>query len=155
MQEKLQDVQQIQAAQAAFAAILGDGSVVTWGHDDFGGNSHAVQGQLKDVQQIQASLHAFAAILGDGSVVTWGDARMGGNSDDVQHQLKDVRQIQATMAAFAAILGDYIPPWELFLLILVYIKTQGGYIKHIMFIKALRGVQVMGLFVTWGDAVPW
>ena len=40
---------------AAFAAILGDGSVVTWGDAECGGDSRAVQGQLKNVQQIQAS----------------------------------------------------------------------------------------------------
>ena len=57
----------------AFSAILGDGSVVTWGDEDYGGDSHAVQDQLKAVQQIQASYRAFAAILADGSVVTWGD----------------------------------------------------------------------------------
>ena len=64
----------------AFAAILGDGSVVTWGGPGFGGDSSAVQEQLRDVQQIQASSGAFAAILGDGSVVTWADADHDGNS---------------------------------------------------------------------------
>ena len=55
----------------AFAAILADGSVVTWGAPEHGGDSRAVQDQLKNVQQIQASDSAFAAILDDGSVVTW------------------------------------------------------------------------------------
>ena len=59
----------------AFAAILEDGSVVTWGDADCGGDSSAVRDQLRGVQQIQAThLRAFAAILEDGSVVTWGDA---------------------------------------------------------------------------------
>ena len=52
---------------AAFAKILGDGSVVTWGDSECGGDSSAVQDRLKDVQQIQASGHAFAAILENGS----------------------------------------------------------------------------------------
>ena len=39
----------------AFAAILADGSVVTWGHADCGGDSSAVQDQLRGVQQIQAT----------------------------------------------------------------------------------------------------
>ena len=65
-------MQQIQASQGAFAAILLDGSVVTWGGQDFGGDSRAVQDQLKGVQQIQASERVFAAIMSDGSVVTWG-----------------------------------------------------------------------------------
>ena len=36
-------MQQIQASDCAFAAILGDGSVVTWGSARFGGDSSAVQ----------------------------------------------------------------------------------------------------------------
>ena len=39
----------IQATHGSFAAILGDGSVVTWGSAGFGGDSSAVQGQLQDV----------------------------------------------------------------------------------------------------------
>ncbi|CAE7846567.1 HERC1, partial [Symbiodinium sp. KB8] len=91
---------------SAFAALLGDGSVVTWGSADYGGDSGAVQDQLRDVQQIQASDGAFAAILGDGSVVTWGSAEYGGDSSAVRHQLRDVQRIQASVGAFAAILGD-------------------------------------------------
>ena len=37
---------QIQSTYGSFAAILGDGSVVTWGLADSGGDSSAVQGQL-------------------------------------------------------------------------------------------------------------
>ena len=72
MQDQLKGVQQIQACCGAFAAILGDGSVVTWGDAKLGGDSSSVQDQLKNVQQIQASDEGFAAILDDGSVVTWG-----------------------------------------------------------------------------------
>ena len=61
----------------AFAAILEDGSVVTWGDAEVAGDSSAVRDQLKGVQQIQATFRAFAAILEDGSVVTWGDQRLG------------------------------------------------------------------------------
>ena len=86
--------------EEAFAAILGDGSVVTWG------DSSVVRERLKNVQQIQTTMYAFAAILDDGSVVTWGDAESGGDSSVVREQLKNVQQIQATLHAFAAILGD-------------------------------------------------
>ena len=79
------------------AAILGDGSVVTWGNADDSGDSSAVQGQLQDVQQIQASGGAFAAILGDGSVVTWGRADLGGDCSAVQDWLKDGQQVQASL----------------------------------------------------------
>ena len=88
------------------SAIVGDGSVVTWGDAWCGGDSSAVQNQLKNVQHIQASAGAFAALLSDGSVVTWGAARCGGDSRAVQDRLKNVQQIQASCGAFAAILGD-------------------------------------------------
>ena len=97
---------QIQSSFAAFAATLGDASVVTWGDAGYGGDSSAVQDQLKNVQQIHATGSAFAAILGDGSVVTWGDADYGGDSSAVQDQLKNVQHVQACERAFAAILGD-------------------------------------------------
>ena len=102
MQEQLKNVQQIQANPKAFAAMIGDGSVVTWGHAPCGGDSSSVQDQLKSVQQIQASCAAFAAILPDGSVVTWGLASHGGDSSSVQDQLKNVQQIQASCAALPA-----------------------------------------------------
>ena len=64
------------ATSSAFAAILGDGSVVSWGDAACGGDSSAVQEQLQNVQQIRASAgmsaSAFAAILDDGSVATMG-----------------------------------------------------------------------------------
>ena len=48
-------MQQIQATHGAlagaFAAVLGDGSVVTWGDARCGGDSSAVQGQLKNASQ--------------------------------------------------------------------------------------------------------
>ena len=82
-------MQQFQASGSAFAAILGDGSVASWGAADAGGDSSAVQGQLKQVQQIRATQHgAFAAILDDGSVMTWGDAENGADSTSVQDQLR-------------------------------------------------------------------
>ncbi|CAE7878575.1 HERC2, partial [Symbiodinium microadriaticum] len=91
---------------SAFAAILGDGRLVTWGEPDYGGDSSAIQDRLQDVHHVQASTYAFAAILSDGSVVTWGDTDFGGDSSAVQEQLKHVQQIQSSDGAFAAILRD-------------------------------------------------
>ena len=59
----------MQASSAALAAILGDGSVVTWGQARNGADSSSVQDQLKNVQQIQASYGAFAAMLGESLAV--------------------------------------------------------------------------------------
>ena len=81
-------VRQVQATTFAFAAMSENGSVVTWGNGNCGGDSSAVQHQIKSVRQVHASHFAFAAILEDGSVVTWGDRYCGGDNSAVQDQLK-------------------------------------------------------------------
>ena len=87
-------MQQLEANRSAFAAILADSSVVTWGCGP-SGDSSAVQDQLKRVQQIQAIVRsdAFAAILADGSVVTWGASTCGGDSSAVQTQIQNVHKV--------------------------------------------------------------
>ena len=52
----------------------GDGSVVTWGDEDWGGDCSDVRERLTKVVQLCGSGAAFAAISADGSVVTWGSA---------------------------------------------------------------------------------
>ena len=106
IQDQLKNVQQVCAAQSAFAAILADGRVVSWGHPDYGGDSSTVQDQLRNVQRICNTARAFAAILADGSVVTWGRPNHGGNCSKVREQLRNVQQIHGTDNAFAAILAD-------------------------------------------------
>eukprot|EP00439_Symbiodinium_sp_Y106_P071187 s88_g12.t1 len=116
VQARLKNVQCIQAAvgesfeggegAGAFAALLKDGSVVTWGCDVCGGDSSKVQDQLVRVEHIQATLCAFAALREDGAVVTWGHRDYGGDSSRVQERLRHVKHIQASETAFAAILDD-------------------------------------------------
>jgi alpha-tubulin suppressor-like RCC1 family protein len=59
----------------SFAALKKDGSVVTWGRADQGGDSSNVASQLRSgVTQITSAYYgAFAALKSDGSVVSWGD----------------------------------------------------------------------------------
>ena len=58
----------------AFAAILANGSVVTWGHPRYGGDCSAVQDQLKNVQLVQATnLRHLLRSWPNGSAVSWGD----------------------------------------------------------------------------------
>ncbi|CAE7443880.1 LIG4, partial [Symbiodinium microadriaticum] len=95
----------IRAASFSFAAIRGDGSVVTWG-DHRGGDSSHVQSELHDVCEIQATFFAFAAIRADRSVVTWGQAASGGDCSAVRDQLHDVQEIQSNAFAFAALRAD-------------------------------------------------
>ena len=49
MQGQLKTVQQIQASYRAFAAVLDDGSVVSWGNAASGGDSSTVQKELQKV----------------------------------------------------------------------------------------------------------
>ena len=49
VQDQLKNVQQVQATEDVFVAILCEGSVVTWGETCIGGDSSAVLDQLKTV----------------------------------------------------------------------------------------------------------
>jgi hypothetical protein len=93
----------------AFAAIKGDGGVVSWGQAQNGGDSAAVAGQLAGVVEVFSTGFAFAALRGDGSVVTWGSAGQGGDSSAVAALLNgtiDVTTIHSSSAAFAALRAD-------------------------------------------------
>ena len=50
-------MQQIQATERAFAAVLAGGSVATWRDHVFGGDNATVQDQLRSVQQPQLILY--------------------------------------------------------------------------------------------------
>ena len=70
----------IVSTREAFAAVTTQGSVVTWGHPDGGGDSRSVARYLAGgVQLVTANLGAFAAVAASGDVVTWGNRCFGGN----------------------------------------------------------------------------
>ncbi|CAE7199272.1 USP [Symbiodinium natans] len=95
--KQLQNVTDVQSTYGgAFAALRGDGTVVTWGRAISGGDSAAVQGQLRGVVAIQATWWAFAAIRSDGSVVSWGCPGHGGDSSRVRDQLGQATVDQET-----------------------------------------------------------
>ena len=100
--------EKIFSTEEAFAFLKKGGSVVTWGHSDYGGNSDRVSGDLaRGVSKVFSARYAFAALKGNGSVVTWGDARYGGNSDSVSLDLESgVSEVFSTRYAFAALKGE-------------------------------------------------
>ena len=85
------------------AAVRHDGRVVSWGLEEQGGSSLAVQPWLSQVRDLVASSGAFCAIRQDGQVVCWGDRRSGGDTCAVEAQLTAVRSVQASARAFAAL----------------------------------------------------
>ncbi|WP_421320570.1 hypothetical protein [Aeromonas veronii] len=104
---QLTDVRAITANQRSYAALKGDGTVVTWGNPSNGGDSGSVADQLVDVKAVFGNGKAFAALKNDGSVVTWGDVIDGGNSSAVTNQLTGVIDIiPGYLNAFAALKKD-------------------------------------------------
>eukprot|EP00439_Symbiodinium_sp_Y106_P053442 s867_g7.t1 len=142
------------ASRVSFAAIVFNGSVVTWGDERNGGDSSAVQAQLKNVRQIQSTDHAFAAILVDGSVVTWGLPAFGGDSSAVQDQLKHVQQIQASSRTFAALLDDgSVVAWGGTFSDDIALQDQLKNVRQIQATgRAFAAILCGGSVVTWGSA---
>ena len=69
------EVVKIYATEYAFAAILCDNSVVTWGNPACGGDKGSLD--LQEVKSIAGTARAFAALKVDGTVVTWGNEHLG------------------------------------------------------------------------------
>ena len=99
----------------AFAALKDDGSVVTWGDSNTGGDSSAVAADLSSgVEQIYSNPWAFAALKENGSVITWGNPNAGGDQTNFQNDLPSVANdlasgvthISSTEGAFAALKED-------------------------------------------------
>ncbi|MFM5404513.1 Ig-like domain-containing protein [Aeromonas veronii] len=103
---QLTDVRAITASHSAYAALKGDGTVVTWGSQQYGGDSSAVTDQLVDVKEVFSNGTAFAALKNDGSVVTWGHPEAGGDSSLVASKLTGVIDIFSNEGAFAALKSD-------------------------------------------------
>lgn len=61
----------------AFAALRSDGSVITWGNANRGGNSSEVT--LENVKEIYSTNSTFATHKTDSSIIIWGEGTL---SDD-------------------------------------------------------------------------
>ena len=59
------------STECSFAAVFNDGSVVTLGDKNVGGDSSTVQGALIGVGKVYSM--CAAAMLKDWTIVTWGD----------------------------------------------------------------------------------
>jgi len=79
----------VYSTNSAFSALKNNGSVVTWGNIQFGGNlsiynttnntyTSVASSLTSGVVSIYSNYYAFAALKIDGSVVTWGNSRFGG-----------------------------------------------------------------------------
>jgi hypothetical protein len=101
---KLQNVDAIYSTNTAFAAKLKDGSVVTWGEKDYGGDSSSVEGKLQNVDTIYSTKEAFAAKSKDSTVCMWGD----GVSSSHEMCLGGVIQILSSAFDFAVVRLDGI-----------------------------------------------
>jgi len=90
----------------AYAALKSDGTVVTWGDPNGGGESSAVAESLRDVKAVYSNMKAFAALKKDGTVVAWGDPTCGGDTSYVMNDLTGIKAVYATQEAFAALKRD-------------------------------------------------
>ena len=113
--EFFSNVKTIFSNDKVFAALKNDGTVVTWGNNDYdvrllavggdpeyGGDSSEVD--LSNVKTVFSTESAFAALKNDGTVVTWGVSYSGGDSSDVE--ISNVKTVFSTDKAFAALKND-------------------------------------------------
>ena len=109
MPAELADVSQIYSNLNAFAALKRDGTVVTWGDGECGGDSNNAAEPLLNVKQLYAAEDTcgFAALTHDHKLIPWG---MGDETmpwtRGVRSVLHDVREFVVAKGLYAAIKQD-------------------------------------------------
>ena len=159
--DKLHDIIDIQKTDRAFAALRSDGSVVSWGDPNFGGDSSVVSLDLKSgVRSIIASRSGFIAIKEDGSIVDWSDRSWIASFLKRNYNIDKVKDIISNGYAYAALTlqgsvivwGDPEDGGELYDL-----KDQlsSGVVKIIgtntVYGGAFVALKDDGSVITWGD----
>ena len=75
--------------QRSFAAIMSDGSIVSWGSVSTDGDEEIKRfTESGPFQQIFSNRHAFAAVRHDGKLITWGNGGRGGEKRAARMILK-------------------------------------------------------------------
>lgn len=100
----LSDIKAMASTEGAYALLKSDGTVVTFGDQDAGGNSSSVQSLLTNVTQLAGSNFDFVALRKDGKVVTWGYGYAANSGDaEINTTLTDIAKIYMNGYAGAAI----------------------------------------------------
>ena len=87
----------------AFAALRVDGSVVTWGDNNSGGDWESVSAQLNEtnpVVSVVSTFNAFSALRLDGSVVSWGSIKNGGSQGSMSVHLDNSSDVKLLYSSF-------------------------------------------------------
>ncbi len=71
----------IARTEYAFAALKDDGTVVSWGFEDYGGGQGTAQTQLSSARilDVVGNDLAFSALREDGFIISWGEPIAGGS----------------------------------------------------------------------------
>ena len=102
------DISTIYSNNGAFAALKNNGSLITWGFSNYGGDSRSVSSSLSSgVVAVCSTIYAYAALKSNGSLIVWGDTSYGGDSSSVSSSLSSgVVAVYSTNYAFAALKSD-------------------------------------------------
>ena len=108
------EVLEIVRTSDAYAALLLDGSVRTWGNPIGGGDSSSVAAELKkNVISVTSNDSAFVALKADGSIVCWGKRDEGGSTSGTGNTLTSgVIKVFGGTFGFVALKADgTVVPW--------------------------------------------
>jgi len=154
------NVKNIYVTATAFAALKINGSVITWGCPDWGGDSTDVMPYLQSgVNIIASTRRSFAALKANGRVVTWGSPNSGGDFSNVCPELdSDVKSIACSDCKIAVLKqngrvlikgrsiggGDYSR---------VSSQLQSGVQQIFSNTKAFAALKPNGSVITWGNRI--
>ncbi len=103
--DSLSEIKLVATTDQAFAAVRKDGTLLSWGNKEYGGDSSSVAEELHDIVSIKATGSAFSVIRKDGSVIAWG--KYGGRIPPrVKNRLQKVKKLVSNERAFVAMIRD-------------------------------------------------
>lgn len=103
VREKLTNVTSVKSSSRAFAALTGDGDVLSWGSSGYG----ATDTVYHDVKQVHRTSRAFAVLHLNRSLSAWGSEHFGGSLGTMAaYVLQDVKKVCSNEVAFTAIKSD-------------------------------------------------
>eukprot|EP01059_Diplonema_ambulator_P014936 TRINITY_DN25972_c0_g1_i1.p1 TRINITY_DN25972_c0_g1~~TRINITY_DN25972_c0_g1_i1.p1 ORF type:complete len:501 (+),score=9.37 TRINITY_DN25972_c0_g1_i1:57-1505(+) len=154
------NIMDITTQKSAFAALLTNHSVVSWGHGSDGGDSSTVSSDLHDVVKVFTIPRAFAVLRKDRSVFSWGDV----DFSTVAKALEDVpiEWVATTRFSFIAL---PVEPWKHPAVVWGTEPSRGSdasTVSHLLYEistvhSALYSTAVLtrsGTAISWGGLVP-
>lgn len=154
---RLPEMAQVVATQGAYAVLLKDGSVLTWGEPGAGHDDEALPKRLTGITHVYANESQFVAKKSDGHIVVWGaDLPFRSYQDEKVTALHGTRQIIVASQQDGTFF--LIAPWQRYPLTRFSLKSASTMSKIRGVFATQNAFAILrrnGVLEIWDDSVAY